>query len=147
MDFQELSTAFDKVTKGLNAEVDRIFEVMEKDFVEANQRGLLKGQKSDGTDLIPIRKAKYDEYKQAKGSKAAFLKPPLPDFKDTGSFYRKMVAVQTEKSIEITSLDNKLQKLLDRDGWDIFGVQKKELPTLQDEYSKHLKKYIDAIVL
>jgi len=147
MDFQEYSIKFDSFVKSLEKDIDNIFVDMLPDFVEANKRALMKGQKSDGSTLIPIRKDKYDEYKRAKGSKAAFLKPPLPDFKDTGSFQNKMIGVIAPASISITSTDSKLQKLLDRDGWDIFGVQKKEYPQLSAIFALRFKKMIDAKIL
>lgn len=147
MDFQELSNAFDKVTKGLNAEVDRIFEVMKPDFIEANKRALMRGQKSDGSYLSVLRNPFYVDYKERKGSKAAMLTPPRSDLKDTGSFQSKMVAQVSPTEISILSTDSKMPKLVAKEGIDIFGVQEQELPTLQTTFAKHLNNYIDAIVL
>lgn len=147
MDFQELSTAFDKATKGLNAEVDRIFDVMEKDFVEANKRALMRGQKSDNSYLSVLRNPFYVDYKERKGSRAASLSPPRSDLKDTGSFQSKMVAQVSPTEISILSTDSKMPKLVAKEGIDIFGVQTQELPQLQATFANHLTKYIDAIVL
>ena len=147
MDFQELSTAFDKVTKGLNAEVDRIFEVMKPDFIEANKRALMRGEKSDSTYLSVLRNPFYIDYKEGKGSKAASLRPPRSDLKDTGSFQSKMVAQVSPTDISILSTDSKMSKLVAKEGIDIFGVQIQELPQLQATFTNHLTKYIDAIVL
>jgi hypothetical protein len=147
MDFQELSDRFDKITTGLNSEIDRIFETMKPDFVEANRRAMMRGEKSDGTKLSVLRNPFYVDYKDSKGSFASGLNPPRSDLFDAGDFQKSMKATIAKKDITIFATDSKTSKLLAKEGEDMFGVQERELPKLREKFNSHLYNYLDAIVL
>lgn len=147
MDFQEYSIKFDLFVKSLEKDIDNIFVDMLPDFVEANKRALMKGQKSDGSHMSVLRNPFYVDYKERKGSFAATLSPPRSDVKDTGSFQNKMLAKSSPNIITILSTDSKMSKLVEKNGIDLFGVQKIEYPQLSAIFALRFKKVIDAKLL
>ena len=148
MDLHELSKKWHEITINIENDIDEALTDMEPYFVKANQNALLEGELSTGEKMNRLMNPYYVDYKiDDIGSKAAQKTPPLPDLKDTGAFHRGMTSDVEGDSIVITSKDSKTSKLTQKYSLDIFGIQNKELPNLQNIFSKNFNQLIYAKLL
>lgn len=99
----------------------------ETEVLDANTAQLSKGKDSMGAFLYDYLSDDYAKFKKALGSQA-----PLgtPNLYLEGDFYEGFVLRYNDSVFEITSTDEKRDKLVQMYGEDIFGLAQEQLPEL-----------------
>jgi len=111
-----------------------------KGIIERNQQQLQEGKDSKGETLpYPYAWKSYTDYKLRLNPRG------VRDLKLTGAFYNGMIVGVSPATFMITSKDSKTNKIIQREGDDVFGLtensagdyaQNDVLPVLQDKITR-----------
>ncbi len=115
----------------------------EAEILDLNTAQLERGEDSFGNLLDEYASDTYAQFKQALGSKAPL---GIPDLKLEGDFYSGFVLKYDGAAFFITSTDEKKDRLKDKYGEDVFGLQEKSIfdigPDLLRSYLRITRKLV-----
>jgi hypothetical protein len=115
---------------------------LESFVVALNQEQLSHGLRSDEEKVYPDYRSKsYAELKHQENPKPGF---GIPDLELTGSFYDKFYL--DKDKFNISSHDEKTEKLVKKYGRSIFGLTGESLQKMKPEMNRRFKEKIGGIL-
>ena len=110
--------------RGIRTIINRAIVENQEEILDLNVAQLEIGQDSTGALLEKYQYDSYAKMKKAMGSKAP---EGTPDLKLEGDFHEGFVLREDGSDFLITSEDSKKDRLRDKYGEDIFGLQPKNI--------------------
>lgn len=114
-------------------------------LVNLQRQQMLKGERRTGKKIGKYKNTLYAKKKFEQNSLAGF---GFKDEKLTGDFQKAIFADTRKGHVVLTSADSKLQSIVDRDGWDIFGLNKISIkeysPILRNDSVKIIKALMNG---
>ena len=123
----------------LRDQVPIIIEETKQSLVELNHAQLDEGFNADGIELEPYAQSTI-AYKKSKGQRF-----DVTTLKDTGAFRSKWVLEVSKTDITFNSSDSKTDGLVEKYGYNIFGLTKDSKTTYSlgifyDRIKKHISE-------
>lgn len=133
---KQLGTWAKRLEQLVDGEMDQlVIEVVDRrreQMADMNRDQLEDGMRADGTLLPPYAPATV-QIKREKGQQTQ----PM-NLRDQGHFQAGIVARKYDKYLEMTSLDYKTGKLVQRFGEQILGISDENIDILRDEVTPEL---------
>lgn len=123
--------------KGIERVIQELFE-MEKELILKLQteKQLYQGVDAKGNDLEPPYAESTKAIKRRKGQPTNRV-----TLKDTGDFYDAMDVSYSPEDFQIINYDEKFEKLSNKYGADLLGLNEKSRELLKERLRKRLQDY------
>ena len=137
--FSDFNEKYQLFISDLNRNKELAVQENEKPLLDINREQLLSGENTEGGTIEPpLRNFNYAKRKKETGGKAPFW---IPDLKLTGAFQRGMFLETNDTSFQISSTDEKAEKLTTKYK-DIFGIAGKNEIRAQKINTKKLAELL-----
>ncbi len=142
--FENAIRKVNELRQAVNTSIQKAFDdnyLIVKD-IQVNKQLYDKGEDSKGSIIVPSYTPLTISIKKSKGQPTDRV-----TLKDTGAFHQNISIIARNDELEITATIKYAQKLFDKYGDDILGIQEEFIKEFMDKYIlEEIKEQFNGIV-